>query len=169
MYSTSRSCLYAILVWPFTIYNLKIYLSPVYFVCFYTLRLYVLRGLQTHMTMRCAIDDLQPARLLPSLHKESTRDCPCTELGILQSSPPLPHPLFTLCNAFLSLDQMVLETAISSVSSLMSAFIITVLLVSGLALTLFLALQIRVELTHYVTMMTTIWNRTLSSNPQLME
>ena len=80
-----------------------------------------------------------------------------------------PTPLPTLLKAYLYLDRKVLQAAKASVSSLMSAFIIASLLVGGLALTVFLALQIQVELTHYITMTTAIWNRTLSSNPQLLE
>lgn len=87
----------------------------------------------------------------------------------LRQSLLFPTPLPTLLRVYLFLDQKVLQAAMSSVSSLMSAFLITSLLVSGLALTVFLALQIRVELTHYITMTTAIWNRTLSSSPQLLE
>lgn len=101
-------------------------------------------------------------RLSPYLSDIQSRVCSSRHLFF-------PTPLPTLLNAFLFLDQMALQTALSSVSSLMSAFIITILLVGGLALTLFLTLQIRVELTHYVTMTAAIWNRTVSSNPQLME
>ena len=80
-----------------------------------------------------------------------------------------PAPLPTLLKLFFFLDKKVLHIAKGSVDSLMSACIITGLLVSGLGFTVFLALQIQVELTHYLTMMAAVWNRTLVSNPQLVE
>lgn len=81
----------------------------------------------------------------------------------------LPEPIPTLIRLYFLVDKNVLKIARGSVDSLMSAFIIFGLLVSGLALMVFLVLQIQVELSHYFTMMTAVWNRTLASNPQLAE
>lgn len=80
-----------------------------------------------------------------------------------------PSPLPTLSRLFLSLDHTVLVFAKGSVDSIISGFIIISLLVSGLGLTVFLVLQIQVELSHYVTMMSAIWESTLEGNPQLAE
>lgn len=81
----------------------------------------------------------------------------------------LPPPIPTLIRLYLLLDSKVLAVAKGSVNSLMSAFIIFGLLVSGLALTVFLVLQIQVELSHYVAMMGAVWDRAVTSNPQLAE
>lgn len=81
----------------------------------------------------------------------------------------LPSPIPTLIRLYLLLDSKVLAVAKGSVNSLMSAFIIFGLLVSGLALTVFLVLQIQVELSHYVAMMAAVWDRAVTSNPQLAE
>ena len=80
-----------------------------------------------------------------------------------------PSPLPTLFKVFLAMDRKMLQFVRGSLDSLMSALMITSLLVSGLALTVFLALQIQVELSHYITMMSAVWNRTVSSNPQLQQ
>ena len=80
-----------------------------------------------------------------------------------------PAPLPTLFKVFLAADRKVLQFVRGSLDSLMSALMITSLLVSALALTVFLALQIQVELSHYITMMSAVWNRTVSSNPQLQQ
>ena len=81
----------------------------------------------------------------------------------------LPAPLPTLLNLYLSIDRKILSITKGSVDSLISSFMLCGLLVSGLGLTVFLLLQIQVELSHYVTMMTAVWERTLTSNPQLAE
>lgn len=81
----------------------------------------------------------------------------------------LPSPIPTLVRLYLLWDSKVLAIAKGSVNSLMSAFIIFGLLVSGLALTVFLVLQIQVELSHYVAMMAAVWDRAVTSNPQLAE
>lgn len=81
----------------------------------------------------------------------------------------LPSPIPTLIRLYLTLDRKILAIAKGSVNSLMSAFIIFGLLVCGLALTVFLVLQIQVELSHYVAMMAAVWDRALTSNPQLAE
>lgn len=86
-----------------------------------------------------------------------------------QQSLLLPSPIPTLVRLYLLLDSKVLAVAKSSVNSLMSAFIIFGLLVIGLGLTVFLVLQIQVELSHYVAMMAAVWDRAISSNPQLAE
>ena len=87
----------------------------------------------------------------------------------VQSAVLFPAPLPTLSRLYLSLDRVVLKFAKGSVDSLMSCFIIVGLLVSGLGLAVFLLLQIQVELSHYVAMMSAVWERTLESSPQLAE
>ena len=86
-----------------------------------------------------------------------------------QSNVLFPAPLPTLSRMYLSLDRTVLKFAKSSVDSLISCCIIVGLLVMGLSVAVFLVLQIQVELSHYVTMMAAVWERTLESNPQLAE
>ena len=81
----------------------------------------------------------------------------------------LPTPIPTLLNLYLTIDRKILVIAKGSIDSLISGFIIFGLLVSGLGLTVFLVLQIQVELSHYITMMGAVWERALSSNPQLAE
>ena len=81
----------------------------------------------------------------------------------------LPSPLPTLVKLYLFLDRSILIFAKGSVDTLISLFIIVGLLVSGLGLTIFLVVQIQVELSHYVTMMAAVWERTLDGNPQLVE
>ena len=81
----------------------------------------------------------------------------------------LPTPIPTLINLYLTIDRKILVIAKGSIDSLISGCIIFGLLVSGLGLTVFLVLQIQVELSHYVTMMSAVWERALSSNPQLAE
>lgn len=94
-----------------------------------------------------------------------------TPLGWLARQQPIlfPSPLPVLLKIYLFVDAKVLQVMKGCVDSLMSAFIITGLIVGGLACTAFLVLQIQMELTHYITMMAAVWNRTLSTYPQLME
>ncbi|CAI8036169.1 Transmembrane protein 245, partial [Geodia barretti] len=87
----------------------------------------------------------------------------------MQRALLFPAPLPTLSRLYLSLDRTVLKFAKGSLDSLMSLVIIVGLLVSGVGLTVFLVLQIQVELSHYVAIMAAVWERTLETSPQLAE
>ena len=108
-------------------------------------------------------------RSTASLNKFSPRLV--TLRGWLASRKSLlvPPPIPTLFHFYLTVDRKILKIAKHSVGSLISLFIICGLLVSLLGLTVFLVLQIQVELSHYVTMMAAVWDRARDSSPQLAE
>lgn len=80
-----------------------------------------------------------------------------------------PPPITTLGRMFLLVDHMILKLAIQSVGGIVSLCIIVGLLVSVTAAFVLLMFQIQVELSHYVTVGTVVWNKTLEANPQLVQ
>ena len=88
---------------------------------------------------------------------------------VARKSLLVPTPIPTLLQLYLVIDRKILKIAKGSLDTLISLFIISGLLVGVLGLTVFLVLQIQVELSHYITMMSAVWERALAGNPQLAE
>ncbi len=80
-----------------------------------------------------------------------------------------PTPMPTLFSMYIFVDKKVLRVVRGTIDSIMSAFIILGLVVLGLGVTIFLVFEIQVELSHYVTMSVNVWDRMVTSSPQLQE
>ena len=80
-----------------------------------------------------------------------------------------PWPMPTMFAVYLIIDSKVLNSTKKTMGSLMSAFIILVLLVSALAVTVVVVFQIQVEVMHYLSSAVMVWNRTVATNPQIKE
>lgn len=80
-----------------------------------------------------------------------------------------PPPMPALLQMYFFVDKRVLKAVKQSVGSLVSAFIIVSLLLTVLTTSIVLIFEIRVEVTHYLSVAATVWNRTVASNPQLSE
>lgn len=80
-----------------------------------------------------------------------------------------PSPLPTLLKMYIIADNKVLGAVKRSLASLMSMCIIVGLMTTGLAVFILLIFEIQVELSHYVNVSATVWNRTVASHPQLKE
>lgn len=85
------------------------------------------------------------------------------EKAWLLAPPPLPM----LMRLLLKADSTILKFAVRSTGSLVSAFIITGLVVGVAATVVVLLLKVQVELTHYMTVGARVWNMTVTNNPQL--
>ena len=80
-----------------------------------------------------------------------------------------PSPLPTLLKMYIGVDNKVLNAVKRSLGSLMSMCIIVGLMTTGLAVFILLIFEIQVELSHYVNVSVTVWNRTVANHPQLKE
>lgn len=87
------------------------------------------------------------------------------EWAWLVAPPPLP----TLMRMFLYADRRILRLAVTSMGSLVSAFIIIGLIVGVATTVVVLLLKVQVELSHYMTVGAKVWNMTLEGNPQLAQ
>ena len=80
-----------------------------------------------------------------------------------------PWPMPAMFKIYLIIDNKVLNSTKRTIGSLVSAFIILVLLVSVLAVTVLAVFQVQVEVMHYVSSAVMVWNRTVATNPQIKE
>ena len=87
----------------------------------------------------------------------------------LRYSVFFPPPLPTLLRLLSWADGKFLHGVKQSVGNLMSACIIVGLLGTGLASAVLLLFEMQVELSHYVSVSVTVWNRTMAGSPQLAE
>ena len=87
----------------------------------------------------------------------------------LRHSVFFPPPLPTLLRIVFWIDKKLLHFMKQSVGSLMSACIIVGLLVTALASFVLLLFEIQVELSHFLSVSATVWNRTVAGSPQLAE
>ena len=85
----------------------------------------------------------------------------------LRYSVFFPPPLPTLLRILSFADKKFLHIVKQSVGSLMSACIIVGLLATVLAGFVLLLFEIQVELSHYLSVSVTVWNRTVASSPEL--
>ena len=80
----------------------------------------------------------------------------------------LPPPICTLGRIYLYADHLILKLVVQSVGTIVSMCIIMGLLVVVSTALVLLLIQIQVELSHYVTVGSVVWNKTLQANPQLV-
>lgn len=80
-----------------------------------------------------------------------------------------PWPMPTMVQACVTIDNKVLSSLKRMVGSLVSAFIIFVLLVGALAVMVFVLFQVQLEVMHYLNAAVTAWNVTMANNPQIKE
>ena len=80
-----------------------------------------------------------------------------------------PSPLPTMLKMYIFVDKKLLHVVKQSMGGLVSMCMIVGLILAGLAVFILLIFQIQVELSHYVSVSTTVWNRTVANHPQLKE
>lgn len=80
-----------------------------------------------------------------------------------------PSPLPTMLKMYIFVDKKLLHVVKQSMGGLVSMCMIVGLILAGLAVFILLIFQIQVELSHYVSVSATVWNRTVANHPQLKE
>lgn len=81
----------------------------------------------------------------------------------------IPWPMPMMYTIYLSGDKKIFEAVKKSIGSLVSALIIVLMLVVVCASFVLLMLQIQVELKHYTDSAVSVWNNTMTANPQIRE
>ena len=80
-----------------------------------------------------------------------------------------PSPLPTMLKIYIFVDKKLLHIVKHSMGGLVSMCMIVGLILAALAVFILLIFQIQVELSHYVSVSATVWNRTVANHPQLKE
>ena len=80
-----------------------------------------------------------------------------------------PSPLPTLLKMYIFVDKKLLHVVKQSMGGLVSMCMIVGLILAALAAFILLIFEIQVELSHYVSVSATVWNRTVANHPQLRE
>ena len=80
-----------------------------------------------------------------------------------------PSPLPTMLKMYIFVDKKLLHVVKQSVSGLVSMCMIVGLILAALAVFILLIFEIQVELSHYVSVSATVWNRTVANHPHLKE
>ena len=80
-----------------------------------------------------------------------------------------PSPLPTMLKIYIFVDKKLLHIVKQSMGGLVSMCMIVGLILAVLAVFILLIFEIQVELSHYVSVSATVWNRTVANHPQLKE